>query len=133
MQDYYLYLALDKTEFRVGFLVGQIRTSAFGPFPESPCKGLDGTRPSGTDTGYQKRLEDADYLSVAAIFSRDGYVRIFRLDNDLEIEIYVTGLEQHENNRFRAHRNFVAMLVKRSAVRQTAAHSRIQSSGVLEK
>jgi hypothetical protein len=70
-------------------------------FHSHPGKGFEATHPSGTDTGFQKRLEDAGYPSVAAIFSRDGYVRFFRLDNDLEIEIYGSGVEQHGKNSFR--------------------------------
>lgn len=70
-------------------------------FHSHPGKGLEATRPSGTDTGFQKRLEDAGYPTVAAIFSRDGYIRFFRLDDDLEIEIYGSGVEQHGKNSFR--------------------------------
>jgi hypothetical protein len=70
-------------------------------FHSHPGKGFEATHPSGTDTGFQKRLEDAGYPSVAAIFSRDGYVRFFRLDNDLEIEIYGSGVEEHGKNSFR--------------------------------
>ncbi len=70
-------------------------------FHSHPGNGLEATRPSGTDTGFQKRLEDAGYPTVAAIFSRDGYIRFFRLDDDLEIEIYGSGVEQHGKNSFR--------------------------------
>lgn len=70
-------------------------------FHSHPGNGLEATHPSGTDTGFQRRLEDAGYPVVAAIFSRDGYVRFFRLDNDLEIEIYGSGVEQHGKNSFR--------------------------------
>lgn len=70
-------------------------------FHSHPGNGPEATRPSGTDTGFQKRLEDAGYPAVAAIFSRDGYVRFFRLDNDLEVEIYGEGVEQHDKNSFR--------------------------------
>lgn len=70
-------------------------------FHSHPGNGPDATRPSGTDTGFQKRLEDAGYPTVAAIFSRDGYIRFFRLDDDLEIEIYGSGVEQHGKNSFR--------------------------------
>ncbi len=70
-------------------------------FHSHPGNGLEATNPSGTDTGFQKRLEDAGYPTVAAIFSRDGYVRFFRLDEDLEIEIYGSGVEQHGKNSFR--------------------------------
>src|SRR6185369_6901071 len=70
-------------------------------FHSHPGLGLEATHPSGTDTGFQKRLEDAGYPTVAAIFSRDGYIRFFRLDDDLEIEIYGSGVEQHGKNNFR--------------------------------
>jgi hypothetical protein len=70
-------------------------------FHSHPGNGFEATHPSGTDTGFQKRLEDAGYPTVAAIFSRDGYVRFFRLDDDLEIEIYGSGVEQHGKNNFR--------------------------------
>jgi hypothetical protein len=70
-------------------------------FHSHPGNGLEATRPSSTDTGFQKRLEDAGYPVVAAIFSRDGYIRFFRLDDDLEIEIYGSGVEQHGKNNFR--------------------------------
>ena len=39
--------------------------------------------------------------SIVSIFSRDGYIRFFRLDDDLEIEIYGSGVEQHGKNSFR--------------------------------
>jgi hypothetical protein len=70
-------------------------------FHSHPGKGFEATRPSGIDTGFQKRLEDAGYPTVAAIFSRDGYVRFFRLDDDFEVQVYGTGVEQHEKNAFR--------------------------------
>lgn len=70
-------------------------------FHSHPGNGLDATRPSGTDTGFQKRLEDAGYPTVAAIFSRDGYIRFFRLDDNLDIHIYGSGVEQHGKNNFR--------------------------------
>jgi len=72
-----------------------------GHFHSHPGVGLDATHPSGTDTRFQKRLEDAGYPSVAAIFSRDGFVRFFRIDQNLEIQIYGSGVEQHEKNCFR--------------------------------
>ncbi len=82
-----------------------IRLEQFGHrllahFHSHPGKGLEATRPSGTDTGFQKRLEDAGYPTVAAIFSRDGFVRFFRLDEDFDVEIYGSGVEQHGKNSF---------------------------------
>lgn len=70
-------------------------------FHSHPGNGFEATNPSGTDTGFQKRLEDAGYPSVAAVFSRDGYIRFFRLDDDLEVEIYGTGVESYGKNAFR--------------------------------
>ncbi len=57
-------------------------------FHSHPGRGADSTHPSGTDENFQKRLEDAGHVAVAAIFSRDGYIRFFRLDHNVEIEIY---------------------------------------------
>lgn len=70
-------------------------------FHSHPGNGFQATKPSGTDTGFQKRLENAGYPTVAAIFSRDGYIRFFRLDDDFEVQIYGTGVEQHDKNAFR--------------------------------
>jgi hypothetical protein len=83
-----------------------IRLEQFGHrllahFHSHPGNGLTATSPSSTDTGFQKRLEDAGYTTIAAIFSRDGYIRFFRLDNDLEIQIYGSGVERHEGNIFK--------------------------------
>ncbi len=62
-------------------------------FHSHPGNGADATHPSGIDERFQGRLESAGYPTVAAIFSRDGYVRFFRLDHDLQIEIHGTGVE----------------------------------------
>ena len=70
-------------------------------FHSHPGNGAAATRPSGTDEGFQKRLEDAGYPTVAAIFSRDGYVRFLRLDEDLKIEIHGTGVEDLGKNIYR--------------------------------
>ena len=40
-------------------------------------------------------------MALGAIFSRDGYVRFFRLDRSFEIEIYGEGVEKHEDNVYR--------------------------------
>ena len=64
-------------------------------FHSHPGLGAAATHPSGTDDNFQKRLESAGHLAVMAIFSRDGYVRFVRLDQNLEIEIYGQGVEKH--------------------------------------
>lgn len=83
-----------------------IRLEQFGHrllahFHSHPGKGAGATHPSGTDEGFQRRLESAGYPTVAAIFSRDGYVRFFRLDQDLHIEIHGTGVEDLGKNVYR--------------------------------
>lgn len=70
-------------------------------FHSHPGNGVGSTQPSGTDRGFQMRLETAGYPTVAAIFSRDGYIRFFRLDDNLEVAIHGSGLEQIGKNTFR--------------------------------
>jgi hypothetical protein len=83
-----------------------IRLEQFGHrllahFHSHPGNGADATHPSGIDERFQKRLEDAGYPTVAAIFSRDGYVRFLRLDENLKIEIHGTGVEDLGKNIYR--------------------------------
>ena len=77
-----------------------IRLEQFGHkflahFHSHPGKGPDATHPSGTDENFQKRLEGAGHLAIMAIFSRDGFVRFVRLDQNFEIEIYGERVENH--------------------------------------
>jgi hypothetical protein len=71
-----------------------------GCFHSHPGKGPDATHSSGIDEKFQKRLEDGGHIAVAAIFSRDGYVRFFRMDKEPEIEIYGEGVERYGKNIF---------------------------------
>ncbi len=73
----------------------QFRHKFLGHFHSHPGIGAEATHPSGTDEKFQKRLEDAGHVAVMAIFSRDGFVRFVRLDQNLEIEIYGEGVENH--------------------------------------
>ena len=70
-------------------------------FHSHPGNGAEATRPSGTDENFQKRLESAGHVAAMAIFSRDGFVRFLRLDNNLEIEIYGEGAERHAPGIYR--------------------------------
>lgn len=70
-------------------------------FHSHPGKGADATHPSGTDERFQKRLEDAGHVAVMAIFSRDGFVRFVRLDQNLEVEIYGEGVESYASGIYR--------------------------------
>jgi hypothetical protein len=79
----------------------QFRHRLLGCFHSHPGKGPDSTHPSGIDENFQTRLEGGGHVAVGAIFSRDGYVRFFRMDKSPEIEIYGEGVEKHGQNIFR--------------------------------
>jgi hypothetical protein len=70
-------------------------------FHSHPGTGVSATSPSGIDEGFQKRLESAGYPTVAAIFSRDGFVRFFRLDRNVQIQIHGSGVEEIGNQIYR--------------------------------
>lgn len=83
-----------------------IRLEQFGHkflahFHSHPGIGPGSTRPSGIDEGFQGRLEKAGHLALMAIFSRDGYVRFVRLDQNFEIEIYGEGVENYAPGIYR--------------------------------
>lgn len=66
-----------------------------------PGTGPDATAPSGIDQRFQARLEHAGHVAVAAIFSRDGFVRFFRLQGAFEIVVFGEGVEAYAPNLFR--------------------------------
>jgi hypothetical protein len=70
-------------------------------FHSHPGNGPDATRPSGIDEGFQTRLESAGHVAVMAIFSRDGFIRFVRLDQNMEIEIYGEGVKNHAPGIYR--------------------------------
>lgn len=72
-----------------------------GHFHSHPGNGPDSTNPSGIDENFQRRLESAGHVAVMAIFSRDGFVRFIRLDQNFDIEIYGEGVEKHAPGIFR--------------------------------
>jgi hypothetical protein len=83
-----------------------IRLEQFGHkflahFHSHPGTGADSTRPSGTDENFQRRLEQAGHSAIMAIFSRDGFVRFVRLENNFEVEIYGQGVEKYGPAIFR--------------------------------
>lgn len=79
----------------------QFRHKFLAHFHSHPGKGADATQPSGTDESFQKRLESAGHVAVMAIFSRDGFVRFVRLDQNFEIQIYGEGVENHAPGIYR--------------------------------
>ncbi len=66
-----------------------------GHFHSHPGSGAEATHPSGIDESFQRRLESAGHVAVMAIFSRDGFIRFVRLDQDIDIEIHGQGVKQH--------------------------------------
>jgi hypothetical protein len=70
-------------------------------FHSHPGHGAASTGPSGTDINYQASLERSGYCTIAAIFSRDGYIRFFRLDQNFELQIHGTGVEHVEATIYR--------------------------------
>jgi hypothetical protein len=83
-----------------------IRLEQFGHkflahFHSHPGQGADATRPSGTDENFQRRLEKAGHLALMAIFSRDGYVRFVRLNQNFDLAIYGEGVENHAPGIYR--------------------------------
>jgi hypothetical protein len=70
-------------------------------FHSHPGRGPESTGPSGTDNKYQARLEGAGCNTLAAIFSRDGYIRFFRLDQKFELQIHGTGVEHVSGTIYR--------------------------------
>jgi proteasome lid subunit RPN8/RPN11 len=67
-------------------------------FHSHPGRGPDATHPSGIDRRFQQRLENAGHVAAAAIFSRDGYVRFFRLDGNLDLRIHGNGVRECERS-----------------------------------
>ncbi len=70
-------------------------------FHSHPGKGADSTRPSGTDENFQGRLESAGHVAVMVIFTRDGFVRFVRLDQNLGIEVHGKGVEEYAPGIYR--------------------------------
>ncbi|HEY5177265.1 MAG TPA: hypothetical protein VII95_17025 [Terriglobales bacterium] len=90
-----------KSTHRVLMKLEQFKHRLLGHFHSHPGNGLGLTLPSGTDRAFQGRLEQGGYPAVAAIFSRDGYVRFFRLDNNATVNVHGEGVEEIEPNIFR--------------------------------
>ncbi len=70
-------------------------------FHSHPGRGLASTGPSGTDEQFQRRLERAGYPTIAAIFSRDGFVRFFRLEGEFELHVHGAGVEDLGQHMYR--------------------------------
>ena len=90
-----------KSTHRVLARLEQFGHRLLAHFHSHPGHGLLSTGPSGTDTNYQASLERSGYCTVAAIFSRDGYIRFFRLDQNFELQIHGTGVEHVETSIYR--------------------------------
>lgn len=69
-------------------------------FHSHPGKGPESTHPSGIDEAFQTRLEKGGHLAVAAIFSRDGFIRFFRMDGKFDVEVFGEGVQKYDHNIF---------------------------------
>lgn len=90
-----------KSTHRLLGRLGEFGHRLLAHFHSHPGKGPESTSPSGTDNKYQARLEEAGCNAVAAIFSRDGYVRFFRLDQKFELQIHGAGVEHVSGTIYR--------------------------------
>lgn len=70
-------------------------------FHSHPGSGPEATHPSGTDENFQRRLEQGGHVAIMAIFSRDGYIRFRRLDQNFELTIYGEGIAAHAPGIYR--------------------------------
>lgn len=90
-----------KSTHRLLIKLEQFKHRLLGHFHSHPGRGPNATHPSGIDQRFQQRLETAGHVAVAAIFSRDGYIRFFRLDHNFSLEIHGAGVEECEPNVYR--------------------------------
>lgn len=58
-----------------------------------PSNGMRSTHQSDIDKNFQETLERGGYKSVLGIFSRDGFLRFYRTEDDFEIKIIGKGIE----------------------------------------
>lgn len=73
-----------------------------GVFHSHPFNGSEGTRPSRKDLDAQKRYQALGYQAVSGIFSRDGYIRFFTVEEmDFEIRIVGKGIEEVGTNVYK--------------------------------
>jgi len=79
----------------------QFRHKFLAHFHSHPGNGPDATHPSGIDESFQGRLESAGHMALMAIFSRDGFIRFVRLDQNFELRIYGEGVEQYAPDIYR--------------------------------
>jgi|SRR5579871_522007 len=70
-------------------------------FHSHPGNGPEATQPSGTDRNFQRRLEQGGHLALMAIFSRDGYIRFMRNDQNFDLEVYGEGVEAYAPGIYR--------------------------------
>jgi len=70
-------------------------------FHSHPGQGPAATFPSSIDLDYQARLEKGGYAAIGGIFSRDGYFRVFSLNNPFRISVYGKGVERIDDKLYR--------------------------------
>ncbi len=65
-------------------------------FHSHMSKGANSTSPSSTDNAFMERMAKFGSNCLGGIFSLDGYLRLFSLQN-FEIDVYGKGVEEIEN------------------------------------
>lgn len=63
--------------------------------------GPNAVSPSAIDKAHQERLERGGYPVVSAIFSEDGYIRFFTIDQPFKVHLYGKGVDQVEEYLFK--------------------------------
>ena len=72
-----------------------------GCFHSHPGSGKGSVSPSSTDIKNQKKLENTGYKCISAIFSRDGFIRFFTVNNPFEVKVVGKGVECVAENVYR--------------------------------
>ncbi|MBU0515263.1 MAG: hypothetical protein KJ621_10880 [Proteobacteria bacterium] len=72
-----------------------------GVFHSHPGRGRSAVHPSQTDIRNQKKLEDAGYKCISAVFSRDGWVRFFTVNSPFRVVVKGKGVECVEENLYK--------------------------------
>lgn len=72
-------------------------------FHSQPGRGPRATEPSQLDLATQQRLERAEYPTIGAIVSRDGFIRFYSVDRPFRVAVSGTGYERVNDYLFQVH------------------------------
>ncbi|RLC89222.1 MAG: hypothetical protein DRI37_04340 [Chloroflexi bacterium] len=89
-----------KHQVRVLTALEEAGVRLLGMFHSHPGSGPEATAPSLTDLRTQESMEQGGYVTVGAIFSRDGYIRFFSHQRPFHVHVAGNGITQIEENLF---------------------------------